>query len=55
MPSEEIDKHGIEHKVDLTGVGKNLQDHIDYLSVHKHKSINLIGLSFGTIVVKFPY
>ena len=26
---EEIEKHGIEHKVDLPGVGKNLQDHID--------------------------
>ena len=54
-PSEEILKHGIEHKVDLPGVGKNLQDHIDYLSVHKHKSINLIGFSLGTIFFKFPY
>jgi len=54
-PREEIVKHGIEHKVDLPGVGKNLQDHIDYLSVHKHKSINLIGFSLGTIFLKFPY
>ena len=54
-PSDEIIKHGIEHKVNLPGVGKNLQDHIDYLSVHKHKSINLIGFSFGTIFFKFPY
>ena len=54
-PSDEIIKHGIEHKVNLAGVGKNLQDHIDYLSVHKHKSINLIGFSLGTIFFKFPY
>ena len=54
-PSDEIVKHGIEHKVNLPGVGKNLQDHIDYLSVHKHKSINLIGFSLGTIFFKFPY
>ncbi|MBT4237037.1 MAG: FAD-binding protein [Cryomorphaceae bacterium] len=54
-PREEIVKHGIEHKVDLPGVGKNLQDHIDYISVHKHKSINLIGFSLGTIFLKFPY
>ena len=37
-PKEEIEKHGIEHKVDLPGVGKNLQDHIDYLTVHKYNS-----------------
>ena len=54
-PDEEITKHGIEHKINLPGVGKNLQDHIDYLSVHKHKSINLIGFSLGTIFFKFPY
>ena len=54
-PSDEITKHGIEHKIDLPGVGKNLQDHIDYLSVHKHKSVNLIGFSLGTIFFKFPY
>jgi choline dehydrogenase-like flavoprotein len=54
-PSDEIVKHGIEHKVNLPGVGKNLQDHIDYLSVHKHKSVNLIGFSLGTIFFKFPY
>jgi choline dehydrogenase-like flavoprotein len=54
-PGDEIIKHGIEHKINLPGVGKNLQDHIDYLSVHKHKSINLIGFSLGTIFFKFPY
>jgi choline dehydrogenase-like flavoprotein len=53
-PREEIIKHGIEHKIDLPGVGKNLQDHIDYVSVHKHQSLNLIGFSLGTIFFRFP-
>jgi choline dehydrogenase-like flavoprotein len=53
-PKEEIIKHGIEHKIDLPGVGKNLQDHIDYVSVHKHQSLNLIGFSLGTIFFRFP-
>ena len=54
-PEQEITKHGIEHKIDLPGVGKNLQDHIDYLSVHKYKSLNLFGFSLGTIFLKYPY
>ena len=54
-PEQEITKHGIEYKVDLPGVGKNLQDHIDYLSVHKYKSLNLFGFSLGTIFLKYPY
>ena len=53
--SEEITKHGIEHKIDLPGVGKNLQDHIDFITVHKHKSINLLGFSLGTLFLKYPY
>lgn len=53
-PEEEIIKHGIDHKVELPGVGKNLQDHIDYLSVHKYKSLNLFGFSLGTIFFKYP-
>lgn len=54
-PEQEITKHGIEHKVELPGVGKNLQDHIDYLSVHKYKSLNLFGFPLGTIFLKYPY
>ena len=53
-PANEITKHGIDHKVDLPGVGKNLQDHIDYLTVHKYNSINLIGFNLKTIFFKFP-
>ena len=54
-PSEEITKHGIDHKIDLPGVGKNLQDHIDFITVHKHKSINLLGFSLGTLLFKYTY
>ena len=53
-PGNEITRHGIEHKVDLPGVGKNLQDHIDYLTVHKYNSINLIGFNLKTIFFKYP-
>ena len=53
-PSEEILKHNIEHVHELPGVGKNLQDHIDYLSVHKYNSIELIGFSLKSIFYKFP-
>ena len=54
-PEQEITKHGIDHKVELPGVGKNLQDHIDYLTVHKYKSLSLFGFSLGTIFLKYPY
>ena len=30
-PADELRRHGIEIKVDLPGVGENLQDHLDYL------------------------
>ena len=54
-PSDEILKHGIKHLHELPGVGKNLQDHIDYLSVHRYNSIELIGLSLKSILFKFPF
>ena len=53
-PENEITRHGIDHLVDLPGVGKNLQDHIDYLTVHRYNSINLIGFNLKTIFFKFP-
>ena len=53
-PSDEILKHGIKHLHELPGVGKNLQDHIDYLTVHRYNSIELIGLSLKSILFKFP-
>ena len=54
-PADEILKHGIKHKLELAGVGKNLQDHIDYVTVHKYKSIKLFGFSIGTLFFKYPY
>ena len=53
-PSDEILKHDLEHHHDLPGVGKNLQDHIDYLTVHRYNSIELIGMSVKSIFFKFP-
>ena len=53
-PRNEINKHGIEHLHELPGVGKNLQDHIDYLTVHRYDSIELIGMSLKSILFKFP-
>jgi choline dehydrogenase-like flavoprotein len=53
-PANEISRHGIDHLVDLPGVGKNLQDHIDYITTHKYDSINLIGFNLKTIFFKFP-
>ena len=53
-PRDEINKHGIEHLHELPGVGKNLQDHIDYLTVHRYDSIELIGMSLKSILFKFP-
>ena len=36
-------------------MGKNLQDHIDYLSVHKFDSWSLIGFSLRSIFIKYPF
>ena len=53
-PAEEISKHNIEHHHNLPGVGKNLQDHIDYLTVHRYNSMDLIGISVKSVFLKFP-
>ena len=53
-PKDEIVEHNIEHLHELPGVGKNLQDHIDYLTVHRYDSIELIGMSLKSILFKFP-
>jgi choline dehydrogenase len=54
-PANEIIRHGIDHLVDLPGVGKNLQDHIDYITVHKYNSMKLIGFTLKNIFFKYPY
>jgi choline dehydrogenase-like flavoprotein len=53
-PADELKKHGIDSVLNIPGVGKNLQDHIDYISVFKHKSSDLIGFSLKSIFYRFP-
>jgi choline dehydrogenase-like flavoprotein len=43
--ANELNKHGIPVKKDLKGVGKNLQDHVDYIFNYKADSTDLFGLS----------
>ena len=50
----ELKAHGIETKLDLPGVGKNLQDHIDYVRTFNYFSTEAIGFSFSSFVYKFP-
>ncbi len=42
-PSSELSKHNIKIKKDLPGVGRNLQDHIDILTVVRHQADELIA------------
>ena len=49
-PAEEIKKHRIEVVHKLPGVGRNLQDHIDYVVSHKSSSRETLGISFSTVV-----
>jgi choline dehydrogenase-like flavoprotein len=49
-PAAHLKEHGIEPVVDATGVGENLQDHIDYVSSWETSSKDSIGDSIeGTI------
>lgn len=42
---DELAEHGIEVKHDLAGVGKNLQDHVDYILNYRNKKRDTIGLN----------
>jgi len=42
-PKDELDKHNIQIHKELPGVGKNLQDHIDILTVSHHKFEQLLA------------
>ncbi|MDA9636906.1 GMC family oxidoreductase N-terminal domain-containing protein [SAR86 cluster bacterium] len=53
-PSDELAKHGIDSIINIPGVGKNLQDHIDIIKVFTHKSTDLIGFSLKSIFYRFP-
>ena len=48
-PREELEKHGIDVKHELPGVGQNLHDHIDYVITHKTDSTVPLGYSWDTI------
>ncbi len=43
-PADELKKHGIAVKHELSGVGKNLRDHIDFVMSWKSKDATLLGL-----------
>ena len=53
-PADELAKHGIDSVMNIPGVGKNLQDHIDIIKVFTHKSSDLIGFSLKSIFYRFP-
>jgi len=44
---DELRKFGIPVIHDLPGVGKNLQDHPDYIFNYRAKSLELLGISLG--------
>ena len=44
-PEAELQKHGIAQVHELPGVGKNLQDHPDYVSAFKSPDKSLLGFS----------
>ena len=50
----ELDSLGIKTNIDLPGVGKNLQDHIDFVRTFRYSSLEAIGFSFGSFLYKFP-
>lgn len=46
-PGEELARHGIAVQADLPGVGRNLQDHVDFILLYKVASTELFGLSLA--------
>jgi len=44
---ETLRRHGIAPRHELPGVGRNLQDHVDYVHVYKTASREVFGLSLG--------
>lgn len=51
-PGEEIARHGLAVRHELPGVGRNLQDHLDFTLMYKAKSPHLFGLPGG--LLKLP-
>lgn len=46
----ELQEHGIDVRHHLPGVGKNLQDHLDYTVSYKSKSLDLVGLGVRPVL-----
>ncbi len=46
-PAEELKRHGIAPLLDLPGVGRNLQDHPDFIFGYRSASRDTFGLSLG--------
>ncbi|CAB3797697.1 Alcohol dehydrogenase [acceptor] [Paraburkholderia caffeinitolerans] len=44
-PVEELRRHGIEIRVGLEGVGRNLQDHIDYIALYQTHDNSVFGVT----------
>ena len=54
-PAEELDRHGIDTIFNIPGVGKNLQDHIDYITNHPVDDTDLLGFSFKSLLYRQPF
>ncbi|MEX0957227.1 MAG: GMC family oxidoreductase N-terminal domain-containing protein [Rhizobiaceae bacterium] len=44
-PSDELERHGIAVRHELPGVGRNMQDHLDFILLWKSRDRDMIGLS----------
>jgi choline dehydrogenase-like flavoprotein len=52
-PADELRQHGIGVFYELPGVGKNLQDHLDYITSYSSKHTDLFGLTVGGVLNLF--
>jgi choline dehydrogenase-like flavoprotein len=46
-PAAELARHGLSTRHELPGVGRNLQDHLDFILLWRSKDPDMIGLSAG--------
>ena len=50
--AQELQAHGIESQVDLPGVGKNLQDHLQIRSVYKVNNVTTLNTRANSLIGK---
>jgi choline dehydrogenase-like flavoprotein len=50
-PAEELEEHGIVVHKDLSGVGENLQDHVNVSIGYRSKAKGLIGIGFPSVIL----